>query len=147
MYSYWVIISSEACKCPCLPRWLSPKPKGNQRAYESFSSCSFFSMMVWTMVEVTSPLQDPTAIIPHANAVTPTTCRLHTSSLATFARVFFRVRPVLKRKHSSIPPCWIWSLPWQGEAEKGHLLCWSQRRPGPVWKCHTTRITNTSSVK
>lgn len=58
---------------PCLPRWLRPRPRGSQRAYVSFSSCSFFSMMVWTMVEVTSPLQDPTAIIPHASAVTPTT--------------------------------------------------------------------------
>lgn len=56
-----------------LPRWLSPRPRGSQRAYVSFSSCSLFSMMVWRMLEVTSPLHDPTAIIPHAKAVTPAT--------------------------------------------------------------------------
>ncbi|TNN39042.1 hypothetical protein EYF80_050791 [Liparis tanakae] len=55
------------------PRWLRPRPSGSQRAYVSFSSVSLFSMMVCTMVEVTSPLQEPTAIMPHASAVTPTT--------------------------------------------------------------------------
>lgn len=32
-----------------------------------------------------------------------------------------------------VPPCWIWSLPWQEVAKIRHLLCWSQRRQDPAW--------------
>lgn len=89
----------------CIPRWFSPKPKGSQRAYVSFNSCSFFSMMVWTMVEVTSPLQVPTAIIPHASAVTPTTWGFKTHRNDT-NRILLKNRE-LYRKCEAIPPCWI----------------------------------------
>lgn len=128
-----------------LPKWLSPSPKGNQWAYESFSSVSFFSMMVWRMVEVTSPLHDPTAIIPHAIAVIPTTWWIEEHMLMLLA--------VLNQCYTTVsyvPPCWIWNLPWQEEAEKGHLLCWSQRRLGPDWNqdhISTLWVSGSTSVR
>lgn len=86
------------CSFLQLPRWLSPRPKGSQRAYVSFSSCSLFSMMVWTMVEVTSPLHEPTAIIPHASAVTPTTWRMNARVKCCSER--FTIRIIKKKRHA-----------------------------------------------
>lgn len=107
-------------------------------------------------MEVTSPLQDPTAIIPHASAVTPTTWGLnrHARRIKTKPKKG-RMAAEGSTKPASIPPRWTWSLPSREEEAKEHLLCWSQRRPGrvckqedkgPLRKWHSTDTRKDSGV-
>lgn len=92
-----------------LPKNVKPSPKAKLRAFVSLTSVSERSIIVWSMVDVTSPLHVPMATKPQAMPAIPITCktRCFGSTSTQTSNAYFMLLPYPTPQLANQKPCML----------------------------------------